>query len=183
MVPAIADVDCNPAICCVEHRMPSVAFQVVRGLIEVPDPGYMILQTAIAIKATWLTARIASAYSSQPYMLASVCLCLCTMVPCQITVDPSQSEDINRNGSSHNRQKYVKVEDDEYISMDGCVGHLPVFAKNVAFVSNEHSCVPYGLSMGFIPFQYWVDDDHFVLLSILLQHLGGWACFCRLSKF
>ena len=76
MVAAIADVDRNPAVQCVKNRMPCVAFQVVRGLIEVPDPGYMVLQTAIAIKPAGLTAGIASAYSWQPYMLMSVCLCL-----------------------------------------------------------------------------------------------------------
>ena len=43
-MPAIADVDCNLAIDSVKDRVASVAFQIVCGLIKVPDSGYVILQ-------------------------------------------------------------------------------------------------------------------------------------------
>lgn len=59
---------------------------------------------------------------------------------------------------------------------------LAVFAKNIAPVTDHHSCVPDGLPMGFITLKYRVDDDHAVPLSICLQHRGGCSCFSRFSK-
>lgn len=111
------------------------------------------------------------------------------MRPSQITLDPTTPDDTIRMARLTTGRKKVRIRQEsnsECISRDQdgvCAAHLAVFAKNIAFVSNDHSCVPYDLSMGFITLKYWVDDDHFVLLSMLLQHLGGWSCVCRLSKF
>jgi hypothetical protein len=46
VMPAITDVDCYPAICCLKYWVPCVPLHVVGALIEVTHTRDVILQSA-----------------------------------------------------------------------------------------------------------------------------------------